>query len=150
MWLTTLMSLKELAKSPVWSWETTSDNRSDPTRWEIFHDQQWTERWTPTGVHLSVPLQALSLRLGVFHVQHILVARVVIRAEQLGQGVVELCWEGWGIFIFTEEGDEKKLLNNKLGGFIWTRQFRKGGVVSFQLHNRKKDKLDCSGEWQDS
>lgn len=46
-----------------------------------------------TGAHLGVPLQVLRLRLSVFHVQHILVAGVVVRAEQLGQGVVELCWK---------------------------------------------------------
>lgn len=42
--------------------------------------------------YLSIPLQVLCLCLGVLHVQHVLVARIVIRAQQLRQRVVKLCW----------------------------------------------------------
>lgn len=42
-------------------------------------------------IYLRVSLQVLGFCFSVLHVQHVLVARVIIRAEQIGQGVVKLC-----------------------------------------------------------
>lgn len=42
-------------------------------------------------IYLCVSLQVLGFCFSVLHVQHVLVARVIVRAQQIRQGVVKLC-----------------------------------------------------------
>lgn len=58
---------------------------------KLRHENGLLKAHRGSETHLSVPLELFSFSLTVLHIQTIFIARVVIRAQQLRQRVIELC-----------------------------------------------------------